>query len=78
MDRKSINRAIAYSGKSQADVARALGLTAGAFSNRLNKCRFSAEELKTIANIIGATYIENFTFADGVIIKAEEQDGAKI
>ena len=74
MDRKTINRAIAYSGKSQADVARALNLTAAAFSNRLNKCRFSAEELKTIAEIIGAAYIEHFAFNDGTIIKANEED----
>lgn len=71
MDRKTINRAIAYSGKTQTEVAQALGLTAGAFSNRLNKCRFSAEELKAIANIIGATYVENFSFIDGTIIKVE-------
>ena len=72
MDRKTINRAIAYSGKSQLDVAKALGLTAAAFSNRLNKCRFSADELKAIADVIGATYIEHFAFNDGTTIKAED------
>lgn len=73
MDRKTINRAIAYSGKTQADVSKALGLTAAAFSNRLNKCRFSADELKSIANVIGAKYVESFNFDNGVIITVDDK-----
>lgn len=74
MDRKTINRAIAYSGKTQADVAKALGLTAAAFSNRLNKCRFSAEELKSIATVVGAKYVESFNFDNGIIITVDDNN----
>ncbi len=69
MDRKTITKAIAYSGISQADLARALGITPATFSNRLNKSRFSSEELKTIAAALGAEYVESFRFSDGIEIK---------
>ena len=68
MDRKTIVKAVGYSGISQAELARRLGITAAAFSNRLNKCRFSSEELQQIAAAIGAQYVEQFIFADGVVV----------
>ncbi len=77
MDRKTINKAIGYSGISQAELARRLGITPAAFSNRLNKCRFSAKELEMIAKAIGAEYIECFAFPDGVTIRPIN-DGTKI
>lgn len=69
MDRKTITRAIGYSGKSAADVARKLNISPATFSNRLNKCRFSSEELSQIADVIGAKYIEYFEFPDTTLIK---------
>ncbi len=69
MDRKTIIKAIGYSGISQAELARKLGITPATFSNRLNKCRFSSKELDQIADVIGATYVEYFQFPDGVAVK---------
>lgn len=68
MERKTINKAITYGGKTQAEIAQALGMTAANLSNRLNKCRFSADELRTIAEAMGAEYVEFFQFPDGVKI----------
>lgn len=71
MNRNTIIRAIGYSGVSQAEVARKIGITPAAFSNRLNKARFSTEELKEIAAAVGAEYIEYFQFSDGVQVKPQ-------
>lgn len=75
MDRKTINKAIGYSGVSAAEIARRLEITPATFSNRLNKCRFSSEELKEIASAMGAEYVEYFKFPDNVTVKP---DGTKI
>ena len=69
MDRKTITKAIGYSGVSQAEIARALGITPATFSNRLNKSRFSSVELKKISQALGAEYVEYFHFPDGAIVK---------
>lgn len=73
MDRKTINKAIGYSGVSAAEIARRLSITPATFSNRLNKCRFSSEELHEIAKVMGATYAECFIFPDGVTVKPDEE-----
>lgn len=75
MDRKTINKAIGYSGISAAEISRRLNITPATFSNRLNKCRFSSDELSQIASTMGAEYIEYFKFPDDVIVKP---DGTKI
>lgn len=69
MDRNTIVKAIGYSGISQAELAKRLGISPAAFSNRLNKSRFSSEELKQMATAMGAEYIEYFKFPDGVNVK---------
>ena len=74
MDRKTITKAIGYSGISQAELARKLGITPATFSNRLNKCRFSTAELQTIAAAIGAEYVEYFAFTDGVTVKPSKEN----
>lgn len=73
MDRKTITKAIGYSGVSQAELARKLGITPATFSNRLNKCRFSSDELEQIAAAIGAEYVEYFQFSDGVAVKPSKE-----
>ena len=74
MDRKTITKAIGYSGVSQAELARKLGITPATFSNRLNKCRFSSDELEQIAAAIGAEYVEYFQFTDGVVVKPSKEN----
>lgn len=69
MDRQTITKAIGYSGISQAELARRLNITPATFSNRLNKCRFSSDELKEIAKAMGAEYVEYFSFSDDVKVK---------
>lgn len=73
MDRKTITKAIGYSGVSQAELARRLGITPATFSNRLNKCRFSSEELQQIAEAMGAEYVEYFQFPDDVAVKPSKE-----
>lgn len=63
--RKKIELACTYAGKSQASLARALGVTPQTFNKRLRTCKFSVEELQTMAEFLGATYNYSFDFTDG-------------
>lgn len=66
--RKKIDMLCAYAGISQADLARALGVTPATFNSRLKVCKFSQEELARIAEIVGAQYSYSFEFPDGTKI----------
>ena len=68
MDKETIKKVIAYSGKTQSQLAEAIGITRAAFCNRLDKARFSAGEIAEIAKICGANYVEYFEFPDGTKI----------
>ena len=50
---------------SQKDIAEHFGVTSGAFSQRLKTGKFNEDELKTIAEILGAKYFSGFEFPDG-------------
>lgn len=63
--RKKIEMACTYAGKSQAQLARALGVTPQTFNKRLRTCKFSVEELQKMAEFLGATYNYSFGFTDG-------------
>lgn len=63
--RKKIEMACTYTGKSQAQLARALGVTPQTFNKRLRTCKFSVEELQKMAEFLGATYNYSFDFSDG-------------
>lgn len=63
--RKKIEMACTYAGKSQAQLARALGVTPQTFNKRLRTCKFSVEELQKMAEFLGATYNYSFDFTDG-------------
>lgn len=63
--RKKIEMACTYSGKSQAQLARALGVTPATFNARLKVCKFSVDELEKIAKTLGAHYSYSFSFDDG-------------
>ncbi len=68
MDKEKLKRAIAYGGANQSRIAESIGITRAAFCNRLDKMRFSTEELEKIAQSICAKYVEYFEFPDGTKI----------
>lgn len=68
MDKEKLKRAIAYGGANQSRLAESIGITRAAFCNRLDKMRFSENELAAIAEALGAKYVEFFEFPDGTKI----------
>ncbi len=65
---KKIKAAIAYSGKSEAWLARELKTTPSAFNQRMKTEKFSYEELQNIAILLGADFKAEFEFPDGTKI----------
>lgn len=68
MDKEKLKRVIAYGGANQSRIAESIGITRAAFCNRLDKMRFSTDELQKIAETVGAKYVEYFEFPDGTKI----------
>ena len=65
---QKIKLALAYKNMSESELARQLGTSPQAFSQRMKTEKFSSDELSKIADIIGAKYISGFEFADGTVI----------
>lgn len=65
---QKIKMALAYKGMSEAALARELGTTPQAFSQRMKTDRFSKKDLERIAAILGAAYVAVFEFPDGTKI----------
>ena len=65
-----INMAVAYKGISQAALARAIGMTASNFNQKIKRDTFNKEELEKIADALGGTYNSFFEFPDGTKIGA--------
>lgn len=65
---QKVKMALAYKGMSQAELARRFGSSPQVFNGRLKKGRFTAEELETIAQAMGARYTFGFVFEDGTEI----------
>lgn len=59
-----IKMALAYKGISEAELARQLGSSPQAFNQRMKTDKFTSEELKNIAEILGATYTFYFDFGN--------------
>ena len=68
MDKERLKKVLAYGGINQSRIAESIGITRAAFCNRLDKMRFSDEELKIIAEAAGAKDVEYFEFPDGTKI----------
>lgn len=68
MNKEKLKKAIAYAGTNQARIAESLGISRASFGHRLDKMRFSEEELNKIAELIGAKYVDFFEFPDGIKI----------
>lgn len=66
---QKIKTAAAYKGISQAGLARAIGMTASNFNQKIKRETFTEEELTKIAEALEAKYIPfAFEFIDGMKI----------
>lgn len=63
-----IRMAEAYANISEADLARRLGTTPQAFSQRMKTGKFSSEDLENIAAALGAEIKVTIKFSDGTEI----------
>ena len=64
-----VKTAAKYGGFSHAKLAEAIGMTAQNFSQKMKRNTFTDEELKKIADTIGAEFIQfSFKFTDGQVI----------
>jgi len=69
MDRRNrIKAATAFAGKRARDLATATGLSESGFSQRLSNDSLKEDDMKKIADALGAKYIECFEFPDGTRI----------
>ena len=65
---QKIKMALVKAGMSEAELARRLGKTPQAFNQRMKTGKFSEDELKEIAHVIGCSYTITFSFPDGTTI----------
>lgn len=63
-----IKMALAYTGMSEAQLARELDTSPSAFNQRMKTDKFTADELEKIATILNAEYKASFVFPDGTQI----------
>lgn len=66
---QKIEMACTVSGITKTELARRLGMTQPAFSQRFKTGKFSDEDFKNIASAIGASYFSGFIFPDGTKIE---------
>lgn len=62
---EKITRAMKKAKVSQTEIAKHFGVTQGTFSQRMKTGKFTQEEMKKIAEILGAKYFSGFEFPDG-------------
>ncbi|MDR2023059.1 MAG: helix-turn-helix transcriptional regulator [Hungatella sp.] len=65
---QKIKMALAYKGMSESELARSLGTTPQAFNQRMKTDKFTTDDLSKIAEILGASYLSEFSFPDGTKI----------
>ena len=66
---QKIEMACTVSGITKTELAKRLGMTQPAFSQRSKTGKFSDEDFKNIASAIGASYFSGFIFPDGTKIE---------
>lgn len=66
---QKIEMACTVSGITKTELAKRLGMTQPAFSQRFKTGKFSDEDFEKIANAIGASYFSGFIFPDGTKIE---------
>ena len=63
---QKIKTAAAYKGLSQAKLATSIGMTASNFNQKLKRGTFTEDEIRQIAEALGATFESAFVFPDGM------------
>ena len=66
---QKIEMACTVSGITKTELAKRLGMTQPAFSQRFKTGKFSDEDFKNIASAIGASYFSGFIFPNGTKIE---------
>lgn len=66
--KQKIDMALAYKGKSQAQLAREVGMTPSNFNQKYKRETFTQEELEKIAAALECVYVFGFEFPDGTKI----------
>lgn len=61
---KMIRMALGYKNMSESELARQIGTTPQAFSQRMKTDKFKYEELEKIGNAIGCKFVARFEFPD--------------
>ena len=65
---QKIKMALAYSGISQAELARRIGTTPSNLNQKVKRNTLTKEELEQIAVALGGTWRAEFVFEDGTVI----------
>lgn len=66
---QKIDMACDAAGITRAELTRRLGTSQSAFKQRLDRGKFTQEELEQIASILGCKYFSGFLFPSGLEIK---------
>lgn len=66
---QKIDMACTVAGISKTELAKRIGMTQPAFSQRLKTGKFSDEDFNNIAKALGAKYYSGFNFPDGTRIE---------
>ncbi|MDO4333200.1 MAG: helix-turn-helix transcriptional regulator [Eubacteriales bacterium] len=65
---QKLSMALSYKGISQAELARRIGTTPSNLNQKVKRNTLTKEELEQIADILGGTWISEFSFPDGTRI----------
>jgi len=65
---QKIKMALAYSGISQAELARRIGTTPSNLNQKVKRNTLTKEELEQIAVVLGGIWRAEFVFEDGTVI----------
>lgn len=68
MTKDDVKALIAFSGKTQKELAECLGIKPQNFNNRLNRGSFTDQERRELAKACGAEYRAYFEYPDGTKI----------
>lgn len=63
--REMIEFSLAHAGMSKSDIGRHFGVSQPTISDRIKTSKFTKEQLKEIAHVMGAEYHSYFGFPDG-------------